>query len=59
FYNDFFLFLRITIPGLKYTISATSFTMIEWATERICAIFDEIFALTFSAGMYFSLNNHY
>jgi len=33
--------------------------MIEWATGRICAIFDEIFALTFSAGMYFSLNNHY
>ncbi|CAD7857132.1 MAG: hypothetical protein, partial [Olavius algarvensis Gamma 1 endosymbiont] len=32
------------------------FTMIEWATGRICAIFDEIFALTFSAGMYFSLN---
>ncbi|CAD7838999.1 MAG: hypothetical protein [Olavius algarvensis Gamma 1 endosymbiont] len=29
--------------------------MIEWATGRICAIFDEIFALTFSAGMYFIL----
>ncbi|CAD7850821.1 MAG: hypothetical protein, partial [Olavius algarvensis Gamma 1 endosymbiont] len=40
-------------PGLKYTISATSFTMIEWATGRICAIFDEIFALRGCLGTHF------
>ena len=34
------------------------FTVILRATERICAIFNELFALTFATDVYFSLDNH-
>ncbi|CAD7856073.1 MAG: hypothetical protein, partial [Olavius algarvensis Gamma 1 endosymbiont] len=33
---------------LKYAIGTTGFTMILRATGRICAIFNEIVALTFA-----------
>jgi len=32
--------------------------MILRATGRICAIFNEIVALTFATGVYFRLSNH-
>jgi len=52
------LFFRVTLFGLKDTVSTTSFTMIEWAAGRVCAIFDKIFALTFATGVNLSLNRH-
>jgi len=43
---------------LKYAIGTTGFTVILRATGRICAIFNEIFSLTFAIAVYFSLDNH-
>ena len=45
-YNEFFLFFRRAFCALKYAIGTTGFTVILRATGRICAIFNEIFALT-------------
>jgi len=44
--------------AIKYAIGTTGFTVILRATGRICAIFNEIFALTFATAVYFSLDNH-
>jgi len=52
-YNEFFLFFRRAFFALKYAIGTTGFTVILRATGRICAIFNEIFALTFATAVYF------
>ena len=44
--SSFFYFTRCF--ALKYAIGTTGFTVILRATGRICAIFNEIFALTFA-----------
>ena len=57
-YWIFLLFSRRSFFALKYAIGTTGFTVILRATGRICAIFNEIFALTFATAIYFSLDNH-
>ena len=57
-YWIFLLFFRRSFFALKYAIGTIGFTVILRATGRICAIFNEIFALTFSIGVYFSLDDH-
>jgi len=47
-YNEFFLFFRRAFFALKCAIGTTGFTVILRATGRICAIFNEIFALIFA-----------
>ena len=42
----------------KYALGTTGFTVILRATGRICAIFNEIFALKFATAVSFSLDNH-
>ena len=49
-YNEFFLFFHHAFFAFKYAIGTTDFTVILRATGRICAIFNEIFALTFATG---------
>jgi len=44
--------------GRKYALGTTGFTVILRATGRICAIFNEIFSLTFAIAVSFSLDNH-
>jgi len=56
-YNEFFLFFHRAFFALKYAIGTTGFTVILRATGRIWAIFNQIFALTFAAGVDFSLDN--
>ena len=57
-YWIFLLFFRRAFCALKYAIGTTGFTVILQATGRICAIFNELFALTFATAVYFSLDNH-
>jgi len=58
FYNKCFLFFRRAFFSCKYALGITGFTVILRATGRICAIFNEIFALTFATGVSFNLDNH-
>jgi len=57
-YWIFLLFFRRAFCALKYAIGTTGFTVILRATGCICAIFNELFALTFATAVYFSLDNH-
>ena len=52
-YNEFLFFFRIALSGFKYAVSTTGFTMILWITVPI---FDNFFAVTFTASMYFRFN---
>jgi|GEM_PF-747069 len=53
--NSFFIFRRAFFAR-KYALGATGFTVILRATGRICAIFNETFALTFKRSFYTSRN---
>ena len=56
--NECFLFFRRAFFGRKYALGTTGFTVILRATGRICAIFNETFALIFATAVSFSLDNH-
>ena len=58
FINECFLFFRRAFFARKYALGTTGFTVILRATGRICAIFNEIFALTFATAVSFSLDDH-
>ena len=47
-YWIFLLFFRRAFFALKYAVGTTGFTVILRATGRICALFNEIFVLTFA-----------
>ena len=56
-FNPAYIFRRAFFAR-KYALGTTGFTVILRATGRICAIFNETFALTFATAVSFSLDNH-